>query len=326
MSFQNIPGQDQAKRMLQSGILNNRISHAYIFQGPTGTGKMDTAMAFAQTILCEKQGQDACGECLECRKVESGNHTSVHVIAPEGSSVKIDQIRDLQKQFAYRSASGSSAQIYIVQEADKMTVQAANSLLKFLEEPAATVVAILITVNGQALLPTIRSRAQTIPFVPLSPHVMAPLLINEGLPEPLVLPAVRLTAGIAAARQLASVNWFAEIRNVMIQLVKDCSGKPYAAMLTAQQKLVKTELAEHLDTLFDLFVLWFKDMVNVQWNRRDRIIFIDQIEFMTAEAFKRQAVDWVACMQNAMEARKRLRSHVNAQLAVDHFLVSLERR
>src|SRR5690606_29783848 len=134
MSFQRIPGQEQAKRILQSGLTGNKVSHAYIFHGPAGTGKKALAMAFAKGLLCERRGADSCGECLACRKVDSGNHTSLHLIAPDGASVKIDQIRELQKQFAYRQSAGSGPQVYIVEEADKLTTQAANSLLKFLEE------------------------------------------------------------------------------------------------------------------------------------------------------------------------------------------------
>lgn len=323
MGFQRIPGQEQAKRMLQNGLRSGKVSHAYIFQGPAGTGKKAAALAFAKALLCERNQEDGCGECLACRKVQSGNHTGVHMVAPDGASVKIEQIRELQKQFAYRNSSGAAAQVYIVEEADKMTVQAANSLLKFLEEPGSPVVAILLTVNGQALLPTIRSRAQTIPFTPLSPLEMAPVLIAEGLPAPLVLAAVRLSAGLDGARELTQLNWFAEIRNVMIQLAKECSVKAHTAMLTAQQHLAKTDLTEHLDTLFDLYVLWFKDMIHMQWNRKDSIVFIDQAEFLASQAFKREAGEWVACMRSAMEARKRLKAHVNAQLAVDHFLVTL---
>lgn len=326
MSFQTIPGQDQAKRLLQNGLRSGNFSHAYIFQGPPGTGKKATAMAFVGALLCEQQLDDSCGTCIECRKLDSGNHTAIQTIVPDGASIKIEQIRELQKQFAYRNTSTSAVQLYIIQEAEKMTVSAANSLLKFLEEPNSRVVAILITHNGQALLPTIRSRAQTVPFVPLAPHQMAPLLIAEGFPSPLVQAAVHLTAGMEAAKELASANWFAEIRNVMIQLAKECSGDIHSALLTVQQKLTKSELTEHLDTLLDLFVLWFKDMVHVQWDRKQRIVFIDQQEYLMKNAFSRDLGEWVSCMQKAMEARNRLRAHVNGQLALDSFLVSMERR
>lgn len=326
MSFHDISGQDQAIKLLQNGLRSGNYSHAYIFHGPHGTGKKATALAFAQALLCEHQSEESCGTCIECRKFDNGNHTAIQTIVPDGASIKIEQIRDLQKQFAYRNISSSAVQIYIIEEAEKMTVSAANSLLKFLEEPQSRIVAILITHNGQALLPTIRSRAQIVPFIPLSPQLMIPLLLDEGLPSSLVQAAVHLTAGLEAAKELIQLNWFAEIRNVMIQLAKECSVDIHSALLTVQQKLTKSELAEHLDTLLDLFVLWFKDMVHTQWNRTQRIVFIDQQEYLTKHAFSRDLGEWVSCMQKAMEVRNRLRAHVSAQLALDSFLVSLERR
>lgn len=326
MSFLTIPGQERAIQLLQNGLRSGNYSHAYIFHGPPGTGKIRTAMAFARALLCEQQQEDSCGTCIECRKVDNCNHTAIQTITPDGTTIKIEQIRELQKQFAYRNTSTSAVQLYIIQEAEKMSVSAANSLLKFLEEPNSRVVAILITHNGQALLPTIRSRAQSVPFVPLAPRLMAPLLIAEGLPRSLVQAAVQLTAGIEAAKELIQVNWFAEIRNVMIQLAKESTGDIHSALLTVQQKLTKSELSEHLDTLLDLFVLWFKDMVHIQSDRKERIVFIDQQEYIIKSAFSRDLSEWVSCMEKAMEARNRIRAHVNPQLALDSFLVSMERR
>ena len=326
IGFDAIPGQQQAKRLLRNVLLRGKVSHAYIFHGPRGTGKKAAALAFARALFCQTGKDEGCGECAECRKVESGNHTGLVFVAPEGASVKIGQIRELKRRFQYRSSSGTPAQVYVIEEAEKMTAQAANSLLKFLEEPGAPVIALLLTENGHALLPTIRSRAQWIPFVPLPPAEMAAVLAAEGLPEPLVRAAVHLAPGPEAARGLASSGWFAEIRDVVIQLAKECSADVHAAMLTAQRRLAGTELAEHLETLFDLFALWFRDIVRLQWNRKDALVFADQLEELSKQARRRPGAEWADCIKLAMDARRRLRAHANAQLVVDHFLLSLERR
>jgi DNA polymerase III subunit delta' len=179
-SFQQIAGQTRAKQLLQNGLRHSKVSHAYIFAGPSGTGRKQMARTFAQALFCETMQDDACGACLSCRKVEHGNHPELFWIEPDGASIKIDQIRELQHQFAYRSA-GAGTKIYVIQEADRMTVQASNSLLKFLEEPQSPAVAILITENGQALLPTIQSRAQWVAFTPMAPSDMEQVLTAEGL-------------------------------------------------------------------------------------------------------------------------------------------------
>ncbi|MFD2611570.1 DNA polymerase III subunit delta' [Paenibacillus gansuensis] len=323
MSFEAIIGQDRAKRMLQNGLRQGRTSHAYIFSGPRGTGRQEMAFALAKAIFCTEGTDEACGHCLECRKLAHGNHPDLHKVEPEGTSIKIEQIRQLQKDFAYR-ATASQTKIYIISEAEKMTVQAANSLLKFLEEPQSAVVAILITENGHALLPTIQSRAQWVPFLPLPPQQMIEILEKEGHSQVLVRSAVHLAAGIDACREIIQLNWFAEIRNVMIQLAKECINKFAAALITAQSKVFKTELAEHIDTLLQLFVLWFKDMVHIQCSRQESIVFVDQSEWMAKHAFSRDISYWIGCMEKALELQKRLRFHVNPQLAFEQFVIDIQ--
>src|SRR5690606_27144872 len=136
--------------------------------------------------------------------------------------------------------------------------------LKFLEEPSSATVAILITENMSALLPTIRSRSQRISFHSLPPELMEKELLEEGLSPALVKPAVRLAPGISAARALVESNWFAEIRNAVIQLAKESVRGFAASMLVAQSTASKGEAYEHLDTLFDLFALCCKDMILLQ--------------------------------------------------------------
>ncbi|OPA73209.1 DNA polymerase III subunit delta' [Paenibacillus selenitireducens] len=323
MSFQDIIGQAHAKQMLQNGLRNDKVSHAYLFAGPQGSGRKEMALTFAKALFCTEMKDDCCDECLECRKVDHHNHPDIHVIAPEGSSIKIEQIRALQREFAYRTGGGSR-KVYIMEQADKMTVQAANSLLKFLEEPLSPVVAILLTENGQAMLPTIQSRAQWISFTPMDPKAMLQVLVQEGYAQSLARCAVHLASGLPACREIIQQNWFAEIRNVMLQLGKDCLNKVNTAMITAQQQLFKTPLAEHLDTLMSLFLLWFKDMIHYQLDRTESIIFIDQLESISKYAFSRTTEAWVRCMELTTEMQKRLRANVNPQLAFEQFLVGVQ--
>ncbi|OCT13226.1 DNA polymerase III subunit delta' [Paenibacillus pectinilyticus] len=323
MSFQAIPGQAAAKRLLQNGLRQDRLSHAYIFSGPVGTGRSEMALALAKAIYCQNGIDDACGECLECRKVEHGNHPDLHMVSPEGASIKIEQIRELQKEFAYR-ATASGTKIYVLYHAEKMTVQAANSLLKFLEEPNSRVVAILITENGNALLPTIQSRSQWIQFTPMAREQMVLTLLEEGLPAALVGPAAHVTAGLQAARDLIGANWFAEMRTVMLQLAKETLTRFPTSMITVQQRIVKTELADHVSTLFDLLILWFKDMVQLRLERRDKLVYNDQLDWMSSLALSRDVSIWVRMMEQAVDLQKRLRFNANSQLVIEKMLVEMQ--
>lgn len=323
MSLEQVAGQWKAQRILRHALQSGKISHAYLFNGPSGTGRMAMAREFAKALFCTAGGVDACGECLECRKFEHGNQTDLTMIAPDGQSIKIDQIRELQRDFSYRN-SGTKRKVYMIEQADKMTMQAANSLLKFLEEPLSPVVAILLTDNGQAVLPTIRSRTQWVPFLPMSPESMLQTLIAEGAPATLARTAVQLTSGLDGARQFLQQNQFAEIRNLVIQLGKESLTRFTAAMITAQQQLFKTDLVEHTQLLLSLLVIWFKDLIQFQAGRQDNIVFIDQLEWISKHAFNRSFAGWVSCIEHTLEASKRMRANVTPQLAFEQLLVNLQ--
>ncbi|MGZ9587070.1 DNA polymerase III subunit delta' [Paenibacillus marinisediminis] len=323
MSFQHILGQERAKMILQHGLQAEKVSHAYLFSGPAGTGKMQTALTFAKALFCERLKDDCCNECLSCRKIDHGNHPDVHIIEPEGQSIKIEQIRELQREFSYRSHP-SSRKIYIMKQADKMTVQASNSLLKFLEEPTSPTVAILLAEHGQSMLPTIVSRSQWVPFSPQDPKLIYDRLMQEGVSPTLARCAVQLVNGLEQGRELCQQNWFAELRNVMLQLGKECTGRLSAALLTAQQRIFKTELAEHTDMVFRLFHLWFRDMLNYQLNRQDSLVYQDQLEVISKIAWTRSAEGWIRCMEASAEAQKRIRANVNPQLVLEQFLVGMQ--
>ncbi|NIK80061.1 DNA polymerase-3 subunit delta' [Paenibacillus castaneae] len=323
MSLEQIAGQWKAQRILTHALQTGKISHAYLFNGPSGTGRMAMAREFAKALFCTEDGVDACGECLECRKFEHGNQTDLTTISPEGQSIKIDQIRELQRDFSYRN-SGTKRKIYMIEQADKMTLQAANSLLKFLEEPLSPVVAILLTDNGQAVLPTIRSRTQWVPFLPMSPEAMLQTLVAEGSPPTLARTVVQLTSGLEGARQFLQQNQFAEIRNLVIQLGKESLTRFTAAMITAGQQLFKTDLVEHMELLLSLLVIWFKDLIQFQAGRQDNIVFIDQLDWLSKHAFDRSLAGWVSCIEHTLEASKRMRANVTPQLAFEQLLVRLQ--
>lgn len=324
MSFDDIIGQDVAKTMLKNGLRNHQVSHAYIFSGPPGSGQKEMAMAFANALVCEdRQEQEACGVCLACRKAKHGNHPDLHLVEPEGTaSIKIEQIRDLQRLFSYRASAGKY-KVYMIDQSEKMTVQAANSLLKFLEEPPAPAVAILMTDNGRALLPTIQSRAQWVPFTPLAPEDMLQILVDEGYPVNLARCAVHLVAGISACRDLLSQNWFAEIRNVMLQLGKEATGRSGSPLVTAQQSIFKAGLGDHLDMLFSLFHLWFRDMLQSLYHRHDGIVFMDQLDYISNHSSSRNAQQWIEAMSWAAQSKRKLRQNMNGQLCLEQFLIFL---
>jgi DNA polymerase-3 subunit delta' len=322
MGFQQLSGQRRAKALLQTALASNKIAHAYLFAGPSGSGRREMAYVFAQALFCELDGNDACGKCLECRKVLHGNHPDLHVIAPDGATVKIDQIRTLQRDLSYRSAH-AGYKVYIIEGAETMTVQAGNSLLKFLEEPPSPVVAILLAPSAQAVLPTILSRTQLIAFVPGDREALEAALTQEGKPQLLARAAVNLASGLNASRKLLEENWFADIRNVVIQLGKENPARFTASLLQAQQQVFKTELSEHVEILLQLLALWYRDMIYAMTDRHNQMVFPDQEEWISKQAWSRSIGSWVSVMESALTAARRIKAHVPPQLALEQFLVNV---
>lgn len=324
MSEAAVQNQWRAERILKNALKENRISHAYLFEGPSGTGKLAAANNFAKALFClHLVDGEACGQCQECRKFDHGNQQDIKYIVPDGQSIKIEQIRQLQRDLAYRTTT-AKRMVYIVQQAEKMTLQAANSLLKFLEEPVSPVVAILISHNEQAILPTIRSRTMRVPFTRLSSEYMLHILEEEGHSPTLARLAVQLSSGLDGARQLLEKNGFAEIRSLVIQLGKESITKYTAAMVTAAQKLFKTEYVEEMPLVLQMLMLWYKDMTQFQAGRHENIVFIDQLEWISAHAYSRSFSSWIACMEHVLAADKRMRANVTPQLSFEQLLVKLQ--
>ncbi|MMZ61371.1 DNA polymerase III subunit delta' [compost metagenome] len=173
------------------------------------------------------------------------------------------------------------------------------------------------------MLPTIQSRAQWVPFTSLDPERMLQILSGEGFSGALSRSAVHVAAGLDSCRYLLNQNWFAEIRNVMLQLGKEAVGRGGSPLITAQQSVFKAGLGDHLDMLFNLFHLWFKDMLHALYHRHDQIVFIDELDFIVRHAAFRSVQQWIDAMALAAESRKKLRQHMNGQLCLEQFLIGI---
>lgn len=179
MRFQEILGQDVAISQLKRAHAHHRLSHAYIFDGPRGVGKMTTARALAALLLCEApQGDDACGHCDACRQLAVGTHPDCISVVPDGKSIKIKQIRDLRMRLS-NTASYGGYTVVLIDEADTMGIEAANAFLKTVEEPVGPTCFVLVTTQAERLPDTIRSRAQLVRFKPLSEANILRLLERE---------------------------------------------------------------------------------------------------------------------------------------------------
>ena len=319
---QPIVGHEQIITQLHRAIQSNRIAGAYLFAGATGVGKEAIAIHFAKSINCLESGDNACGTCISCRKTDVGNHPDTQVVSPSGAWIRIDQIRELQKRIVYRPLEGVR-KIVILREAERMNLEAANCLLKTLEEPPAESVLILLTANLDALLPTIRSRCQIIKFNPLPPNELA-VYLNErfhlGEREAL---SVATLAGGAVGKALTHLKSHDAEEFEANQHVDE----EIPEILTGTDRLAAFRIAEHFsenpDEL-DNLVTWYRDLLllhqNAPTDLLTHIYHVDALKHLVPH-YSRYRLQ--SAIKIIFETKNALGRNINATLALEVMTLKL---
>ncbi|TDB38723.1 MAG: DNA polymerase III subunit delta' [Actinobacteria bacterium] len=174
--WDEIPAQTRVAGYLRRAVAGDTVSHAYLFVGPSGSGKKTAAVALACAVFCDDGG---CGACPTCYRVLGGHHPDVHIVRPEGAATYIvDQVREIIHDVNLKPVQASH-KIYIIDEADRFNPESANAFLKTLEEPPDDVIIVLLTRSYETVLPTIASRCQVVRFRPVPPSVAAALLVER---------------------------------------------------------------------------------------------------------------------------------------------------
>ncbi|MBM4243307.1 MAG: DNA polymerase III subunit delta' [Deltaproteobacteria bacterium] len=266
MTLDEIQGQNHAIGLLRRAIANGRLAHAFVFAGPAGVGKRATALAIARSVLCPEKPGVGCGSCIDCRLVGAGSHPDLFIEdlaaaqaeRATASMLSIEQIRRVCGSLALRPVRGS-AKVGIVDQAERLTAEAQNALLKTLEEPRGRATLVLVTSNLDGLLPTIRSRCQRLLFAPLADALVATLLEREGVAADLARRAAALAGGsLDRARELTSEEGWARCEDLRSRLERvDRLGVPerldLAAELSPRGERNRTQQALTTATVLELF-------------------------------------------------------------------------
>ena len=249
-------GHQHIIEQLQRTVASDRIAGAYLFVGPTGVGKETVARYFAQLIFCQQNAQPpiVCGTCLACRKVDSGNHPDLQFIRPEGSLLRIGQIRELQKQIVYEPLE-ASRKVYILTDVERMNAEAENCLLKTLEEPPASSVLILLTSNIQVLLPTTRSRCQILQFHPMPTQELAAVLTDRFSVASEQATTLAIAAGGAIGKAITQLEKGGTLTEEIPEILKETD-------LLAAFRLAES-FKDNPETL-DSLVTWYRDLLFLQ--------------------------------------------------------------
>jgi DNA polymerase-3 subunit delta' len=290
---------DRFKRLLAS----SRLGHAYLFVGPKETGKTQTALAVAQLVNCESPSEKPCGKCVPCQKITSGNHPDVMIIQENEGSIKIDQIRFLLGRLQLK-AFEAKTKVFIIRDVENMTLEAANSLLKTLEEPASNTLMILTTATPEANLDTIRSRCHTVKFFPVSSHRLSEVLDAPQATAHFL--AVYTDGCLGQAKHLIDDD-FMQRKNKTLDAFLNPSNEDFLKKLSSDKDEAKEALHIFLSIVRDAIL--FKsgvlehDLMNV-----DKI---QSVQLLAKHSFEELA----GIYQQVVKTKELLDENLNAKMA-----------
>jgi DNA polymerase-3 subunit delta' len=256
MPFSSIAGQDRITALLRRSLETGRISHAYLFEGIDAGCLKETALALVQAVFCG--ATDGCGDCDACRRVQGQNHPDLHLLQSDGAFIKVDQVRELQRELALRPYQARK-KACIIEDADRMNPASGNAFLKTLEEPPGDALLILLTTHGEGILPTIRSRCQILRFPPLSTETVASLLRENGTDEEQARMAAALAGGsLSRAREIAGADRL-QMRRTLLERTARLSCREISTLLETAEDYARDR--ETATDAVDMLKLFWRDIL-----------------------------------------------------------------
>lgn len=317
MLFDDITGHDKITGILRRAIDAKRIAHAYLFVGPEGCGKHKTAVALIKALYCT----DACGcgVCHSCKRVAAIQHPDLHTLEPDGAFIKIDQVRQLQRELSLRPYEAPFKSC-IIDDADRFNQASGNSLLKTLEEPPGNALIILLTSNLDAVLPTIRSRCQPLSFQQLPENAVIQILTGQGIAPETARLAASLSAGSPGRALSLCADGALHNRREFLEQILSTTGEGISQLFLRSERLAADK--ETLPELLDLLVTFLRDLLHLYTGSRE-LVNRDLEELLRSEYSARPPERIMEMIEQVIETRKALRRNVNARLAMDVLLMRL---
>lgn len=329
--FQDIVGQEQIKEHMQNAIKANKISHAYIINGEKYAGKEFVAKVFAMALQCEERGKgnfDAvpCQKCHACRQALSDNQPDIiKVLHEKPNSISVDDIREQISGNVVIKPYSSPYKIYIVPEAEKMTQQAQNALLKTLEEPPEYAVILLLTSNVNALLPTILSRCVVLNMKPVPDQLVRKFLMEEvKITDYKADVCVAFARGnVGKAKNLATSEEFESVKNEALSMLKYIQDMEVYEMVAAIKHI--SEYKMNINDYLDIILIWYRDALLFKATSDiNRLVFREESTALRKVA-SRSSYEGIEQVIEALEkAKRRLDANVNTDLTLELLFMTMK--
>ena len=312
-------------KRLQGAYAKDRLAHAYLFEGPAGSGKKEITHFFVKLLLCESPVENVpCETCRSCQLYNSGNHTNILFIEPDGQNIKIDQIRELIFKLN-KTGLNTGRKIYVIEQADRMNNSSANALLKFLEEPEFNVTAILLTERLNALMSTIRSRCQLVSFRPLSRPKLMEKLMADGMTESMAATVSMLTQSEEEAVVLSQDEQFSQARKLVLKLVEVAGSNVHEALLMLQAEwLPLFKEKEDAERGLDMLLFAYRDIASVKAGLETARTYPDMEETWKQMALQRSFTVLSKQLQAVLQAKQQLPRNMNRTLLMEQLMLNLQ--
>jgi len=325
MSFKHVMGHERPINLLQRAITQEKVVNSYLFLGNEGIGKSLVAIQFAKALNClEGENRvDGCDRCASCKKIDHLLHPDVSLIEPEGQTLKIEQVRQMQRSLAYRPYEGRR-RVIILTAADRMAHDIPNTLLKTLEEPPLHTVIILLANNSRFILPTILSRCQSIRFNPLPSHLVSDWLIKEkGLEEN----EARLLASLSEGSPGKALEIKEEIAGIpRKELLEGWVG---AKSLSIEEKEGWVESLpsgrENLRLILEMAKTLLRDLIVMKTSREgegSRLIHSDLVEELKEIAGTWSLSSLLRRTEILHQTSRAIRNNANTKLSLEAMMLS----
>lgn len=325
--FDSVVGNRQIKEHFEKAIQLNKISHGYILNGEDGMGKMELAKAFAQMVQCEGTGEKPCMVCHSCKQFLSGNHPDIIYVRHEKPGViGVDDVRNGINGDIVIKPYSSPYKIYIVDEAEKMSVQAQNALLKTIEEPPSYAVIMLLTANAKGFLPTILSRCIVLNLKPISDEEMESYLRKQGVGEDRIHTVVKFSRGnVGKAMRMAKSDSFTTMVGQIMALLKRADQMSINELLEFVSILTGYKL--EIKDCLDFMQMWYRDVLMLKATNDLNLLLFKEEYGTIREIGNKKSYETIEKMIEAIDtAKRRLDANVNFELTMEILLLALKEK
>ena len=327
-SFKDVVGHKNIIQYIENAVKTDKVSHAYILNGEKGSGKRLLANLFAMSLQCQNRDEDgdACGKCQSCKQAASNNQPDIiRVTHEKPNTISIDDIREQINNDIVIKPYSSKYKIYIVPDADMMSVQAQNALLKTIEEPPAYAVILLLTTNADAFLQTIRSRCVMLDIKPVSDEKIREFLMKKRqVPDYKAEVCAAFARGnVGRAVALASSERFNELKDVTVSLLRRLGDIRRYDILQEIKPL--NDFKDDIREFFDLVLFWYRDVLLYKAaGSEEQLIFREQALEIRRQAEKSTYHGLQQILEAIETADRRIRANVNFDLTMELLAMTIK--